>query len=376
MLRFALVLFFLACVTPAAAQMDQLEATLDSATRQLADTRSSSAAAQAKLDAIRAARHGGSGSAYAVGSGSAGYAPATQYAAAPVQAPGARGGGAGRIRVGVLPFENRVPQIPSNFVDGIEAMLIEQGLNRTEWVMLDRVIQQDVLTEQKFARSGLVRAGTGPQAGRSLGAQVLIKGVVSELTQGSSGGGFGIGFGGVSVGRGGSKATLGMDIRIVDAASGEVIAAAHKSTRVKSSDLSVGVSGFGRGPSFSFNNFKNSPMGEAARRLVGDILEMLAQNLGKVRIETPTIAAWQGRVAQVKGQRIYVNGGRDAGLAVGQVLKVLRAGEAIIDPQTGENLGADSASAGSLRVFEVQDRFSICTVLSGGQPRVNDVVSQ
>jgi hypothetical protein len=241
--------------------------------------------------------------------------------------------------------------------------------------MLDRMLTQDVLTEQKFARSGLVRSGTGPATGRNLGAQVLIKGVVTELTANSSGGGFGFGFRGVSVGRGGSKHTLGMDVRIIDAATGEVLAAAHKTTRVKNSDVSVGVS-TSRGPAFSFNDFKNSPMGGAARQLVGQILEMLAAALARVRIDTPTAVVWSGRVAKVQGGRVYVNGGRDQNLEVGAVLKVVREGEAVIDPQTGENLGSDRAQSGTLRIVEVQDRFSVCVVQGGAPPRTNDVVQQ
>lgn len=378
-IRALAILSVLAVPAPASAQAAELEASLESATRQLASSRGSAGAAQAKLEQIRAQRaaHGGGGGAYAVGGdGAGGYARPTYVpAAAYAPAPGARGGGSGRIRVGVLPFENRVPQIPGNFVDGIEAMLISEGLDRTEWVMVDRVVSADVLTEQKFARSGLVQAGTGPGTGRNLGAQVLIKGVVTTLTQGSSGGGFGLGFRGVSLGRGGSKATLGMDVRIIDAATGEVLAAAHKSTKVKSSDFSLGVA-TGRAPAFTFNNFKNSPMGDAARRLVGEILGMLSAALPRVRIETPTVSAWSGRVAQVNGSRIYVNGGRNSNLQVGQTLKVLRASAAIIDPQTGENLGSEVAAGGTLRVVDVQDRFSICVLQSGSAPRVNDVVSQ
>lgn len=359
------VVFSLIVASAACAQ--SMEDRLDAASRDASGVRASTAEAQRKLEEIRARRAGYGTAPVAVVTG-APVPPVAPVAAAPQPA--------GRIRVGVLPFDNRVPQIPGNFVDGIEAMLIEQGLNRTEWVMLDRVLTPQVLTEQKFARSGLVQRGTGPATGMNLGAQVLIKGVVTELTAGSSGGGFGIGFRGVSVGRGGSKSTLGMDIRIIDAATGEVLAAAHKSTRVKSSDLSVGFAGRGGAPALAFNNFKNSPMGEAARNLVGQILDMLAATLPRVRIATPSVPQWNGRVAKIQGGRVYVNGGQDVGLAPGMQLKVFAESSAVVDPQTGENLGSERQYTTLLSVLDVQPRFAVCTVQSGRLPRVNDAVEK
>ena len=87
-------------------------------------------------------------------------APAAQYAAAAPR--GVFTGG--RVRVGVLPFENQAPQIPGNFVSGLEAMVISEGLHRTEWSLLARLISSDILREQKFARSGLVRTSAWRRA--------------------------------------------------------------------------------------------------------------------------------------------------------------------------------------------------------------------
>jgi curli biogenesis system outer membrane secretion channel CsgG len=375
--------------TPVGAE--ELSQRLDAVGTQLAQTRSDSTDLMrrvAEIRARRAAEAGGQPAAAALPPP----APAAEAYTAPAAPPPAPERRAvaygtraalpprgvmhpGRVRVGVLPFENRIPQIPGNFVDNLEAMVISEGLSHTEWTMLDRVITADVLQEQKFARSGLVRRGTGPGSTRNLGAQVLIKGAVTELTAQSSGGGFGIGFRGFSVGSGGSKATLGMDIRIVDAATGEVLAAGHKSTKIKSSDLAVGIAPRG-GPAFSFSNFKNSPAGEAARRLVGQILEMLADAVKRVRIETPHQAAWSGLVAKVQGTTVYVNGGREQDLQPGMTLKVYSQADAVIDPATGENLGAARNLRATLVISDAQDRFSTCNVVSGGSVSVGDIVEQ
>lgn len=48
---------------------------------------------------------------------------------------------------------------------------------------------------------------------------------------------------------------------------------------------------------------------------------------------------WEGRIALVKGDRIYVNAGRLSGIQVGDILKVMEDGEEVFDPETGALIG-------------------------------------
>ena len=48
---------------------------------------------------------------------------------------------------------------------------------------------------------------------------------------------------------------------------------------------------------------------------------------------------WEGRIALVKGDRIYLNAGRLSGLQVGDILKVMEDGEEVFDPETGALIG-------------------------------------
>lgn len=49
--------------------------------------------------------------------------------------------------------------------------------------------------------------------------------------------------------------------------------------------------------------------------------------------------SWEGRVALVKGDRIYLNAGRLSGLQIGDILKVTEEGEDVYDPDSGALLG-------------------------------------
>ncbi len=85
---------------------------------------------------------------------------------------------------------------------------------------------------------------------------------------------------------------------------------------------------------------------------------------------------WEGRVALVKGDRIYLNAGRLTGIQVGDVLKVTEEGEDVYDPETGILIGRVS---GRLKgTIEVVSYFgkdgSVAVVHSGSGFHENDRV--
>lgn len=49
--------------------------------------------------------------------------------------------------------------------------------------------------------------------------------------------------------------------------------------------------------------------------------------------------SWEGRIAQVSGDRIYINAGRISGIQVGDVLRVNDDGQEVFDPENGQFIG-------------------------------------
>tara|TARA_R110000868_G_scaffold80095_3_gene227776 strand:- start:6172 stop:7089 length:918 start_codon:yes stop_codon:yes gene_type:complete len=85
---------------------------------------------------------------------------------------------------------------------------------------------------------------------------------------------------------------------------------------------------------------------------------------------------WVGRVAKIVGTRIYVNAGRESGLQIGDVLKVLTEGQEIFDPETGALIGV---SKGEIKgTIEIIDYFgpdgTIAILHSGGSVLDGDFV--
>lgn len=86
--------------------------------------------------------------------------------------------------------------------------------------------------------------------------------------------------------------------------------------------------------------------------------------------------SWEGRVAGVSGDRIFLNVGRISGLQVGDILRVTEDGDDVYDPQTGNFIGK---TPGRLKgTLEVVSYFgqdgSVAVVHSGSGFKENDKI--
>jgi hypothetical protein len=70
----------------------------------------------------------------------------------------------------------------------------------------------------------------------------------------------------------------------------------------------------------------------------------------------------EARVVKLDGDRMYINVGAESGVKVGDRFAVFTVGEALIDPVTGANLGAEEKQTGTAAVTDVQPKFAIATV--------------
>jgi len=77
--------------------------------------------------------------------------------------------------------------------------------------------------------------------------------------------------------------------------------------------------------------------------------------------------AWEGRVAMISGERIFLNVGRLSGLQVGDILKVTEDGEEIFDPQTGNFIGKSQGRLkGTLEVISYFGQDGTVTIIHSG----------
>lgn len=93
-------------------------------------------------------------------------------------------------------------------------------------------------------------------------------------------------------------------------------------------------------------------------------------------IELASKLDWVGRVAKIIGTKVYINAGRESGINIGDILKIITEGTEIYDPETGALIGM---SKGDMKgTIEIVDYFgtdgSIAILHSGGQVLEGDFV--
>jgi hypothetical protein len=85
---------------------------------------------------------------------------------------------------------------------------------------------------------------------------------------------------------------------------------------------------------------------------------------------------WMGRVAKIVGNRIYINAGRESGLNIGDILKIMTEGEEIFDPETGAMIGmAQGEVKGTIEIIDYLGPDTTIAILhSGGSVVEGDYV--
>jgi curli biogenesis system outer membrane secretion channel CsgG len=270
------------------------------------------------------------------------------------------GAGQGKPRIAVSAFENKVKTPwwdPSwRIGEGLAEMLTTELARTGQFIVVERQALGDVVREQELGQSGLVRGETAAGVGQILGAQIVVRGAVTEFEARASGGGAGVRAPEVGVQAGVQNAHVGLDIRLIDTATGQVLAS-HNASRVVPA---VGGAFGARvgGVAFGGDAFYQTPIGQATRGAIQDAVRFIMASA--FRPVTPSFS-----IVKVEGNRAYLNAGASAGVRVGHVFAVHSRGEDLVDPETGLVLGRSEELVGSILVTDVQDRFSIATIRSG-----------
>lgn len=109
---------------------------------------------------------------------------------------------------------------------------------------------------------------------------------------------------------------------------------------------------------FGSQPFARSPHGKAVEDAIAGVVDEI---IAAVEPED-----WTPMIAAVADDRIFVNGGRDRGIRVGDRFQIYRNKRELRDAQSGQLLGVDVAEPmGSVRVTEVGPRHAVCATPAG-----------
>jgi hypothetical protein len=211
-----------------------------------------------------------------------------------------------------------------------------------------------------------VNKETGAAQGHVIGAQAMITGDITGFayTQQSLGGGALNVIKNIKVGASRVSASVIIDLRLIDAATGEVLASATGDGNASSTGVAADLT---KGDQqISASGAWSTPLGQASRAAITKVVEQLVAGMPEPR--------WSAKIVEVRDDVVYLNAGADGGVSPGQVLEVYDVQPPLIDPDTGRNLGAPDKLLGEIQVETVLPGFSTAKVVSGTGFARNNVV--
>lgn len=258
-----------------------------------------------------------------------------------------------------------------NVGDGLAAQLATSLTRSDCFVVLDRTGLSDILREQELGLAGVVNRDTAPGAGRLVGAEVIIKGTITEFDPNKRGGGLTLGMAlpktplGLRLGRNGSQAHVGLDVSVIDATTGQVKFSHRVTADSKTGGWTIGLDF--KQASLGGDTFAKSPLGIASRNALGQAVLLIAEDLRSA-------ATRRFQIASSDAEEVYLNADKASGVREGDLFKVSTVVRTLVDPSTGLLLDTIERQVGEVRIVEVTEKYARAEVLNGTRVKRGDFV--
>jgi curli biogenesis system outer membrane secretion channel CsgG len=247
--------------------------------------------------------------------------------------------------------------------DGMADMLTTTLVKSGKYVVMERQEITRILDEQKMGQTGMVTPQSAAEVGKLLGVELAIMGAVTEFgyTKSDKGGRLK----GISVGVKSQKATVAVDVRMVNTSTGEILAAETVRKEKSSSGLSLST------PQVGFrdqNSFDNSLVGKVTRESIDAIVGLIDSQMEQV--------PWGGKIILVQGTSVFMKPGSDAGVKVGDQFTVYKEGQKLVDPDTGLELGSVEEKVGTIEVQQIvaNGKAAKCVIKMGSGMDKGDII--
>lgn len=265
-----------------------------------------------------------------------------------------------RPTVAVAPFENRAPfPLRWDLGEGMAEVLTASLTSSGRFEVLSRAALDAVLDELQLQQDPRFRAEGRVAQGRLKNARYLVRGTVVDFGH-VAGGGLHFMRGFVHGSTKGYVAVVTIALEVIDVESRAVLSSSFAG---KAWAAEASIEGVYGDVAFGGKAFYRTPLGEATRDAIWSALHWMVDQVAS--------AEWHPLIARIDGSLVYLNGGSDRGMKVGELLEVREHGEPIVDPASGDVLGeAGERVAGRLRVVNVAERYAIAEVVEGADLRV------
>lgn len=258
-------------------------------------------------------------------------------------------------RVMVLGFWNDTP-VRFGDLGNFAADELKRGLFATQRIIVPTDTKTDLTTED-LIQGDTVKVAQLIREGRRLGVSILIIGRVTKIVFRQRGDDVGV------FRQKQSLAAVETEIKMFDVGAGREIMAAGRSGEASSNNVTATED-----TNQESQEFRAELSKLAIRTAVTQLIPDVVRSVEKLQ--------WQGHVAKIVGNKIYVNAGKASGLVAGDILKILTQGEDIYDPASGAYLGR---TQGQLKgTIEVNDFLgtdgAVGELHTGGNFQEGDIV--
>jgi curli biogenesis system outer membrane secretion channel CsgG len=193
-----------------------------------------------------------------------------------------------KARVTVTRFDDKSAKGKSSgqIGEGMAEMLANALFASNRFIVLERQTLGDVLQEQDLGASGRVKTETAARIGEIEGADLLIKGTITEFEPGTAGAGGGVGgviplpgrgghivrgIGGVAAGI--KTSHVAMVVKVIDAKTSRILAS--EQIEGKATDIG-GITGMGGGGLAGvFGGYSKTPMEKAIRVAIEEAVRVI-----------------------------------------------------------------------------------------------------
>jgi hypothetical protein len=219
--------------------------------------------------------------------------------------------------------------------------------------------------------AGVVNLDTAPGAGRMVGAEVIIKGTITEFDPNKRGGGMTVGVAlpktplGLRLGRNGSRAHVGLDLSVIDATTGQVKFSHRVTADSKTGGWTIGLDF--ENASIGGDSFAKSPLGIASRNALGQAVLLIADDLQRS-------VQRRFQIASSDAEEVYLNANLASGVKTGDLYKVSTVVRTLVDPATGLLLDTIERQVGEVRIVEVTETYARAELVNGTRIKRGDFV--
>ncbi len=271
----------------------------------------------------------------------------------PVQARGSEEGL--RSRILVLPFLSDEKMVSENTLEELRNTFTRELFRTKQFVVvsasdLNQDLKKMMTDKNEYDMQQIARLASGQ------GITAVIEGKILSIESRKMGDSVGL------FRESKSKVNTDVRIRIFGGRSGREIFNEQKEASVEASSTQV-----------AFRDDENGQPTQSG--------ELIRQGLRKGFLSVlPNFArameklSWEGRVAMISGERVFINAGRLSGLQMGDILKVTEEGDEVYDPETGRFIGvAPGRMKGTVEVIGYFGKDgAIAIIHSGSGFREND----